>query len=116
MLNGYAKEFLSSTFKEDLKWQQLAISRASGPAEANCWHVHVVKRWASGLSQAEYSRKFCFVFKSLGYWKRRFERGRQPIFSPVLVPRQHLVPPTPEKAQATSNVEESYALIVKGKS
>jgi len=76
----------------------MAISnrRASDPEKANFWREHVAKWRTSALSQAEYCRQNGVSIKSLGYWKRRFERDQQLPSPPVIVPvpPQHLTPPS----------------------
>lgn len=70
--------------------------RASNPEKINFWLEHVAKWRSSGLTQAEYCRQSGLSIKSMGYWKRRFDRDRTPLSPPVIVPvpRQHLVSPS----------------------
>lgn len=94
----------------------MAISnrRASDPEKANFWREHVAKWRASGLSQAEYCRQSCVSIKSLGYWKRRYERDRQPSSPPVIVPvpRQHLVPSSLRQEEGALRVHLGHRFTV----
>ena len=88
--------------------------RASNPEKVNFWREHVAKWQASGLSQAEHCRQNCVSIKSLGYWKRRFERSRQASSPPVIipVPRQHLVPPSFGQEEGTLRVHLGHRFTV----
>jgi hypothetical protein len=88
--------------------------RPSNPEKTDFWREHVAKWRASDLSQAEYCRQAGVSIKSMGYWKRRFERDRQPSSPPVIVPvpRHHLVPPSPRHEQGSLRVHLGHRFTV----
>jgi transposase len=94
----------------------MAISnrRASDPEKTNFWREHVAKWRTSGLSQAEYCRQNCVSIKSLGYWKRRFERNQQPPSPSVIVPvpQQHLVQPSLRQEEGALRVHLGHRFTV----
>lgn len=87
--------------------------RASNPGKTDFWREHVAKWRASGLSQAEYSRQTGISIKSMGYWKRRFERDRAPS-PPVIVPvpRQQIVPPSLGQEEGALRVHLGHRFTV----
>ena len=69
--------------------------RQSSPKKTAYWSDHVEAWRESGLSQTEYSRREGISIKSLGYWKRRFERESSvETLSPTIVSVP--MPPSPE--------------------
>jgi hypothetical protein len=65
----------------------MSSSRRRQPKKESYWREQVAKWRASGLSQAEFSRRAGISDKSLGHWKRRFEReGLDKASAPTIAP------------------------------
>ena len=95
--------------------------RRTSPAKLAHWREQVAGWLASGLSQAEYSRRVGVSSSSLGLWVRRLARDQgdtQALPVIVAVAPQQLAPtlsdPSPELAPLRLHVGEKFWVDVAG--